>query len=504
MARVIGIDLGTTYSAAAILGDDGTPRILYNREGERLTPSVVLFQGGGMTLVGSQARRSAASSPDDVVQFVKRHMGDPDWVFATEDDERYRPEQVSAIILRRLVDDAAMQLDEPVTEAVITVPAYFDDARRTATRQAGEIAGLTVRHIVNEPTAAAVAHGLQGLGSGRVLVYDLGGGTFDVTLMRVDDGEFEVVATDGDRNLGGFDWDNALMEDVNNVVMQQGGPDLLDDPKLEAELRDKAEMAKHALTTMPQAKLFMTTNGANYKIAITRERFAKLTEDLLRRTEQLMQDVIDDAGVSYADIDQILLVGGSTRMPMVAEMISRVTGRRPTAPINPDESVALGAAAVAHVRGAGRPAEGVEPKLPITVADVTSHGLGVLAVDDDDRAINSIIIQRNTKIPSKREERYRTRIDQQTTIDLTITEGDDEDPTMVSTIHSEPIAIAPHPRHSPVSVTMSFDVDGIIHVEVFDLVDGVRIGEVELERPPNLGSGDVDELRQRTAALQID
>ncbi|MBO0892596.1 MAG: Hsp70 family protein, partial [Acidothermales bacterium] len=306
MAQALGIDLGTTFSAVAVVGADDRPAVLRNREGENITPSVVLFSDD-QVLVGSTAARTAATMPDDCVRFVKRFMGDPHWSFVDSRGTEYRPEEISAFILRRLADDAELALGTRVDDVVVTVPAYFDDARRKATLDAAEIAGLHALRLVNEPTAAAVAYGLDETEHGTCLVYDLGGGTFDVTLMRIAGGEFDVLATDGDRNLGGFDFDNELMLRVNAFVGERGGPDLFDGGVLEADLREKCELAKRTLTNVPRASVFVSADGANHQVQITRAEFEELTASLLDRTRTILESLLEAAGVGWDGIDHILL-----------------------------------------------------------------------------------------------------------------------------------------------------------------------------------------------------
>ena len=354
MGRAIGIDLGTTYSAVAILQEDGKPSILPNIEGQNITPSVVLFpdaaSGSDEPLVGDMAKHSAATAPLDVVQFVKRQMGDPNWRFESANGHSYTAEEVSAVILKKLKNDAEIALGQPITDAVITVPAYFDDARRTATRQAGQIAGLNVLRVLNEPTAAAMSYGLSQKKNGTVLVYDLGGGTFDVTIMDINDGEFDVLATDGNRNLGGFDFDNRIAEYVFEQIKEQGiERDVRTDDALVAEIREKSEIAKKSLTTVAQATIMLTVDGKHVRIRITRDEFESRTEDLLNTTKELVEDAMESAGKSWSDIDHLLLVGGSTRMPMVRKMMSTLSGKDPELNVNPDEAVAIGAAIQAYI-----------------------------------------------------------------------------------------------------------------------------------------------------------
>ncbi|MFF7675338.1 Hsp70 family protein [Actinacidiphila glaucinigra] len=531
MARVVGIDLGTTYSAVAVADRTGTASIVRNREGENITPSVVMFQGD-VVVVGSQAKRSAATAPDHVVQFVKRYMGEPTPVYTSESGTPFRPEEISALILKRLKEDAEMMLGEPVERAVITVPAYFDDARRKATQDAGRIAGLEVLRIVNEPTAAALAYGLdQGEDErvGTVLVYDLGGGTFDVTVMKVEDGEYDVVATDGDRNLGGFDWDGALMEHLNGAFMAAGGPDLTDDTATLAELRDKAEIAKRTLSNAPQAVVMLSAGGRHEQIRITREKFDELTTELLDRTRILTEGVLEESGLTWDDIDKVLLVGGSTRMPQVPALVGRLSGKSAERGVNQDEVVALGAALIAldaevraeqaaerkkyigsgaHVESA--PGDGLARLTKgrvKSIKDVTSQSLGMVAVHDDaprSPEYNAVIIPHNTTVPAKESETFHTVRERQAALRVQVTEGEGEDLDYVKVVGESTLRIPPYPRGAPFEVYYAYDVDGIIHVEVKDLTSGEWLGEFEVERPDNLGGEELEELSDRvsrTAAL---
>lgn len=513
-SRAVGIDLGTTYSSVAIMRPEGRPSTIINREGETLTPSVVLFADDDQVLVGSTARRAAATMPADCAQFVKRQMGDPHWRFVDSRGREYRAEEVSALLLRRLAEDAELSLGEPVRDVVITVPAYFDDARRRATLDAGEIAGLRVLRLINEPTAAAIAYGLDaarpagftpGRATGNIFVYDLGGGTFDVTVMRVRAGDFDVIATDGDRNLGGFDFDNALMRFVADRVIDEGGPDLHDVLLLEADLRDKCELAKRQLTTVDQASIFITAAEQNFRIQVTRAQFEQMARPLLDRTEITACGVLDDAGLTWADIDHVLLVGGSTRMRMVREMIQRISGKQPVTGVNPDEAVALGAAVVAEATAAqAAEATGTATSLArIAVRDVTSQSLGIIAVDKEVRQ-NTIVIPRNTRIPAKYDRIYYTVEFDQRAVEVEVTEGEDEDLAYVTVLGARPIPLTPGlPRNSPLKVTMSYDIDGVIHVELFDVTNRTPLGEFELDRPYNLDKTEVDMMRTELATREV-
>jgi molecular chaperone DnaK len=504
---LIGIDLGTTYSAVGVVGPLGKPEIVPNREGDRLTPSVVLFQGEE-TLVGTQAKRTAPTAPDDVAQFVKRKMGDRTWKFVTSDDRVYTAEEVSAIILKRLKEDAEIALGIPVTDAVITVPAYFDDARRKATIDAGVIAGLNVKRVLNEPTAAALAYGLDSQETGTVLVYDLGGGTFDVTIMKISAGNFDVLGTVGDRNLGGFDWDNELMKYLNEQVIEQGGPDLFDDDLRTAELRDKAELAKRSLTTMMETKVFISAGGRTFTPRVSRDTFNNLTKGLLGRTEHITEQALDEAGLGWADIDKLLLVGGSTRMPMVQEMARRVSGMEPERSINPDEVVALGAAIQAHLcaadDGAELPALAGTRNGKVRISDVAAHGLGILAIDHDTQILrNFVLIKHNSKVPAFGTDVFETLQDNQRVWKVQVTEGDDPDPDFVTVVGESSIDLPPYPKGAPLEVKMSFDIDGVIFAEVFDGTTTKNLGNMEIHRVANLTDEEVDVKKQGIKKLEI-
>ncbi|MEW2291100.1 Hsp70 family protein [Streptomyces sp. NPDC006743] len=539
MTRVVGIDLGTTYCAMAVADRAGSPSIVRNREGENITPSVVMFQGDTV-VVGSQAKRSAATAPDHVVQFVKRYMGETNPVYHSESGTPYRPEEISALLLKRLKEDAEIMLGEPVERAVITVPAYFDDVRRKATQDAGRLAGLEVLRIVNEPTAAALAYGLDrsfaageedgedgegGASIGTVLVYDLGGGTFDVTVMRVEDGDYTVIATDGDRNLGGFDWDGALMNHLNGAFMASGGPDLTEDSGLQAELRDKAEIAKRTLSNAPQAVVMLSAGGRHEQIRVTREKFEEITAELLDRTRIITEGVLAQAGLGWEGIDRLLLVGGSTRMPMVQELVRHLSGREPERGISQDEVVALGAALVG-LDAAVRAEEAAEKRKYVgsgasvesspgdglarltqgkvrSIKDVTSQSLGMVAtdLDDHDRQYNAVIIPHNTSVPTRKSDTFYTLVDRQRRLRVQVTEGDDEDLAYVKKVGEGDIEIPRYPKGAPFEVFYSYDVDGIIHVEVKDGTTGKWLGEFELDRPDNLSQDELTELGDRVARV---
>jgi molecular chaperone DnaK len=503
MGKLVGIDLGTTNSVVATIDAAGVPQVLRNSDGDNITPSVVLFDGADVT-VGKQAKRMAAKAPDDVVQFVKRQMGNPDWRYVGSDDHHYRAEEISAIILRRVAADAAIVLGEPVTDAFITVPAYFDDAQRTATRQAGEIAGLHVTGVINEPTAAAVSFGIESGFTGTVLVYDLGGGTFDVTLLDCQEGLFNIRATEGDRNLGGFDFDNAIIRWAREQFLERTGIGIEDDLAL-ADLRERAEDAKHRLSTKEQAQIHISHQGRTEKLELTRKQFEEITRSLMVRTEYLMEGVVETAGLKMPQVDKVLLVGGSTRMPMVWSLVERVAGRSPDRSAHPDEAVARGAAIVADVRsadaaGTARQTIGASNT---RIVDVTAHGMGVLAYNQQDILANSLIVPANASVPAQFEREYTTRHDRQTEIEVTVTQGDDENPKYVKTIGGSTLRIPPYPAGAPVRVRFSYDLDATLHVEVRDLTAGRDLKEFLIDRVANLKQEEVDRMQIAIAKLSI-
>jgi molecular chaperone DnaK len=466
----------------------------------------VVFFEEGTTLVGSMAKRSAATAPLDVAQFVKRQMGNKDWMFEPSCGGSYGPEEVSAIILRRLKEDAELFLGEgEVTDAVITVPAFFDDGRRRATKDAGKIAGLNVLRVLNEPTAAALAFGLDLGGTGTVMVYDLGGGTFDVTIMKIGDGVFDVLGTDGLHELGGFEWDNRLMLWLNEEFQKAGGPDLTDSFDTEADLREKAELAKRTLSSARQARVILSREGVTKTITITREVFEDITIDLLNQSRDLTISLVEELGLTFRDIDNVLLVGGSTRMPMVAQMLESTSGKPPLRAGNPDELVALGAAIQASLE-AGPAAPALSGAAPV-VLDVNSQALGVIALNANHQPRNCIIIERNTKIPAKRSEVFNTVVDGQTEIRVHVTQGDDEDPDYVRRVTKEDgqlLSVPPYPAGAPIQITFHYDIDQTIQVEVTDLTKTKSLGTFEIDNVANLSDEEVAAARRKHKNLEVD
>ena len=496
MAKVIGIDLGTTNSVVAVM-EGGEPTVITNSEGSRLTPSVVGFSKTGERLVGELAKRQAISNPENTVASIKRHMGESYTVKI--EDKDYTPQEISAMILQKLKEDAESYLGEKVTQAVITVPAYFSDSQRQATKDAGKIAGLDVLRIINEPTAAALAYGLDKGGEGKILVFDLGGGTFDVSILELGDGVFEVKATNGNTHLGGDDFDNAVMNWLVEEFKKQTGIDLSQDKMAEQRLKDAAEKAKIELSTVMSTNInlpFITADASGPKhmdLTLTRAKFNELTSDLVHATMEPSRQDIKDSGLSIEEIDKIILVGGSSRIPAVQEAIKNILGKDPDKGINPDECVAIGAAIQAGVL--------VGDVKDVLLLDVTPLSLGIETMG----GIFTKIIERNTTIPTEGKQIFSTAMDNQPSVDVHVLQGEREMAADNKTLgRFELSGIPAAPRGVPrIEVAFNIDANGIVNVSAKDLGTG-KEQKITITSSSGLDQSEIDRMVKEAAAHEAE
>lgn len=484
MSKIIGIDLGTTNSCVSVI-EGGEPVVIPNAEGARTTPSVVAFSKDGERMVGNVAKRQAITNPEKTISSIKRHMGSDYKV--NIDGKAYTPQEISAIILQKLKSDAEAYLGEKVTEAVITVPAYFTDSQRQATKDAGKIAGLDVKRIINEPTAAALAFGIDKEDDQKVMVYDLGGGTFDVSIIEMGDGVQEVLATAGNNHLGGDDFDKKVMDYIIAQFKSETGIDLSNDKMAMQRVKEVAEKAKIDLSGMTTAQIslpFITADATGPKhleTTLTRAKFNEMTADLVEATMGPVRQAMKDSGLSMNDIDKILLVGGSTRIPAVQEAIQKFSGKEPFKGINPDECVAMGAALQGGVLGGD--VKG------LLLLDVTPLSLGIETMG----GVNTVIIERNTTIPTKKSQIFSTAADNQTSVEVHVLQGEREfakDNKTLGMFHLD--GILPARRGVPqIEVTFDIDANGIVHVSAKDLGTGKQ-QEISITASSNMSKEDID------------
>ena len=493
MGKIIGIDLGTTNSCVAVM-EGGEPVVVTNHEGARTTPSVVAFSKDGERMVGQVAKRQAITNPDRTISSIKRHMGSDYKV--TIDGKSYTPQEVSAMILQKLKSDAEAYLGEPVTEAVITVPAYFTDSQRQATKDAGRIAGLDVKRIINEPTAAALAYGMDKEGDQKVMVYDLGGGTFDVSIIEMGEGVQEVLATAGNNHLGGDDFDQRIIDWMAEEFKKENGIDLRNDRMAMQRLKEAAEKAKIDLSGITTADInlpFITADATGPKhlaMTLTRAKFNELTSDLVDATMGPVNQALSDAGLSASQLDKVLLVGGSTRIIAVQEAVARVTGKEPSKNLNPDECVAIGAAIQAGVLGG-------EVK-GLLLLDVTPLSLGLETLG----GVFTKIIERNTTIPVKKQQIFSTAADGQTSVEIHVLQGEREfakDNKTLGMFRLDGIPAAP--RGVPqIEVTFDIDANGIVHVYAKDLGTG-KEQQITITSSTNMSKEDIDKAVKEAEAF---
>ena len=496
MSKIIGIDLGTTNSCVAVM-EGGKPTVIANTEGARTTPSVVAFTKTGERLVGEPAKRQAVTNAEKTIASIKRDMGTDNG--RTIDDKRYSPQQISAMILQKLKADAESYLGEKVSEAVITVPAYFNDAQRQATKDAGKIAGLDVKRIINEPTAAALAYGLDNEKEQKILVYDLGGGTFDVSIIEIGDGVIEVLATNGDTHLGGDDFDNKLIQWMIDEFRKQEGIDLSGDKMAMQRLKEAAEKAKKELSSATTTNInlpFITATAEgpkHFDMDLTRAKFDELTNDLVERTAVPVQNALKDAGLTASEIGQVLLVGGSTRIPAVQEKVKQLTGKEPSKSLNPDECVAIGASIqggkLAGDAGAGE----------ILLLDVTPLSLSIETMG----GVATKLIERNTTIPTKKSQIFSTAADNQTAVDINVVQGERQFARDNKSLGQFRLDGIPPARRGVPQIEVTFDIDanGIVNVSAKDLGTG-KEQHITITAGSNMSDEDIEKAVKEAAEYE--
>ncbi len=496
MAKIIGIDLGTTNSCVAVM-EGGKPTVIANTEGARTTPSVVAFTKTGERLVGEPAKRQAVTNAEKTIASIKRDMGTDKG--RTIDDKKYSPQQISAMILQKLKADAESYLGEKISEAVITVPAYFNDAQRQATKDAGKIAGLDVKRIINEPTAAALAYGLDNEKEQKILVYDLGGGTFDVSIIEIGDGVIEVLATNGDTHLGGDDFDNKLIDWMVSEFKAQNGVDLSNDKMAMQRLKEAAEKAKKELSSATTTNInlpfiSMNANGPlHFDMNLTRAKFDELTNDLVEKTAIPVQNALKDAGLTSSEIGQVLLVGGSTRIPAVQDKVRQLTGKEPSKSLNPDECVAIGASIqggkLAGDAGAGE----------ILLLDVTPLSLSIETMG----GVATKLIERNTTIPTKKSQIFSTAADNQTAVDINVVQGERQFARDNKSLGQFRLDGIPPARRGVPQIEVTFDIDanGIVNVSAKDLGTG-KEQHITITAGSNMSDEDIEKAVKEAAEYE--